>query len=158
MSSPGGSTSPSSPPGSSTTSTTRSAGWCRSRSCRDGYVHAAHLAPHTRNGLAGALPEGTRAVEITVEGGLRPAPGSAVDVYASFASGTDTFGTGRTIGDGAVLAAAGALVITTTPDSATLLVDEVDAAALADASARGTLFLALVPPEDARLPTGLTRR
>jgi hypothetical protein len=40
----------------------------------------------------------------------------------------------------------------------TLLVDADRAAALADASARGTLFLALVPPEDAVVPLGLTPR
>ncbi|MBM3659683.1 MAG: Flp pilus assembly protein CpaB [Actinobacteria bacterium] len=128
---------------------------------RDGYVHAAHLAPTTRDGLAGALPAGTRAVEITVGGGLRPEPGSAVDVYASsasFASGVDALGTGRTVGDGAILAAAGAVVIRSLPESVTLLVAEADAGALADASARGTLFLALVPPEDARLPGAFTRR
>jgi len=125
---------------------------------RDGFVHATHLAPTTRDGLAGALPDGTRAVEIAVDGGLRPDPGSAVDVYASFASGVDALGTGRAVGDGAVLATAGAVVIRTAPESVTLLVTEDDAAALADASARGTLFLALVPPEDARLPGALTRR
>jgi len=43
-------------------------------------------------------------------------------------------------------------------DGVTLLVDEDQAAALADASARGSLFLALLPPEDARVPTGFTRR
>lgn len=123
-----------------------------------GYVHAAHLAPRSRDGLAGALPEGTRAVQIALDGGLRPDPGTAVDVYASFAAGTDVLGTGRTIGDGAVRAAAGAVVIATTDDSVTLLVDDATTAALADASARGTLFLAVVPPEDARVPGGFTRR
>lgn len=125
---------------------------------RDGYVHATHLAPLARDGLSGALPEGTRAVEVAVEGGLRPDPGSAVDVYASFATGVDALGTGRTIGDGAVLATTGAIAIRTSAETVTLLVDEDGAAALADASAHGTLFLALVPPEDARLPGGVTRR
>lgn len=125
---------------------------------RDGYVHASHLAARARDGLAGILPEGTRAVRVTVEDGLRPPSGSAVDVYASFASGTDALGTGRTAGDGAAVAAAGAVVIETDDESVTLLVDEDQAAALADASARAVLFLALVPPEDARVPTGVTRR
>ncbi len=125
---------------------------------RGGYLHEAHLAPRSRTGLAGALPEGTRAVEVAVAGGLRPDPGTAVDVYASFASGADALGTGRTIGDGAVLAAAGVVVIRTGAESVTLLVEEADAGALADAAARGTLFLAVVPPEDARVPGGLTRR
>lgn len=125
---------------------------------RGGYLHEAHLAPRSRTGLAGALPEGTRAVEVAVDGGPRPEPGTAVDVYASFASGPDALGTGRTIGSGAVVAAAGAVVIATREESVTLLVDEAGAAALADASARGTLFLAVVPPEDARVPGPLTRR
>jgi Flp pilus assembly protein CpaB len=125
---------------------------------RDGYLHTAHLAPRSRDGLAGALPPGTRAVQVAVEGGLRPPPGSAVDVYAVAGSASDPLGTGRAIGAGAVVAAAGAVVLDAGPDSVTLLVDEDQAAALADASTRGPLFLALVPPEDARVPTGLTPR
>ena len=89
---------------------------------------------------------------------LRPPVGSAVDVYASYASGSDALGTGRASASGASVVAAGAIVLAT-GDSVTLLVDEPQAASLADASARGTLFLALVPPEDARAsPTGATRR
>lgn len=125
---------------------------------RDGFVHRDHLAPHGRDGLAGVLPEGTRAVRVQVEHGLRPRAGSAVDVYVSYASGSDVLGTGRTVGDGATVAAAGAVVLDADADGVTLLVEEEQAAALADASARGTLFLALVPPEDARVPTGLTPR
>jgi Flp pilus assembly protein CpaB len=125
---------------------------------RGAYLHAGNVAPRDRDGLAGALPQGTRAVRIAVEQGLRPEPGSVVDVYASFASGSDVLGTGRGVGDGAVVAAAGAVVLESTPDAVTLLVDEDQAAALADASARATWFLALVPPEDARVPAGLTNR
>ena len=125
---------------------------------RDGYLHDAHLAPRGRTGLGEVLPAGARAVRIAVEGGLRPPSGSAVDVYASYASGTDVLGTGRAVGDGAVIAAAGAVVLDTDDESVTLMVDEDQAGALADASARAALFLALVPPEDARVPTGLTRR
>jgi len=124
----------------------------------DAFVHAANLAPRGRTGLDGALPEGTRAVRITVENGLRPHAGSAVDVYVSYASGTDTLGTGRITGASATLVAAGAVVLDTSADGVTLLVDADRAAALADASARGTLFLALVPPEDAVVPLGLTPR
>jgi Flp pilus assembly protein CpaB len=124
---------------------------------RDGFVHDANLAPRGRRGLAGALPAGTRAVRVAVEQGLRPRPGSAVDVYVSTAAGRDPLGTGRTV-DGAAVAAAGAVVLDTDAEGVTLLVDEVQAAALADASAQGTAFLALVPPEEARVPTGLTRR
>ena len=125
---------------------------------RDGYLHDAHLAPRGRTGLGEVLPAGARAVRIAVDGGLRPPSGSAVDVYASYASGTDVLGTGRAVGDGAVIAAAGAMVLDTDDESVTLMVDEDQAGALADASARAALFLALVPPEDARVPTGLTRR
>ena len=137
---------------------------------RDAFVEQANLAPRGRDGLAGVLPEGTRAVRIAVENGLRPPPGSAIDVYASYASGNDALGTGRSPAPGAAVVAAGAVVLATDRagtrtsggigggDGVTLLVDEAQAAALADASARGSLFLALVPPEDARVPTGLTRR
>lgn len=136
---------------------------------RDAFVSARNLAPRARTGLAGALPEGTRAVRIVVENGLRPPTGSAVDVYVSFASGSDALGTGRTVTAPAVLVAEGAVVLATdaeettsgSPGAArgvTLLVDPDQAADLAGASARGALFLALVPPEDARGPAGLTRR
>jgi Flp pilus assembly protein CpaB len=124
---------------------------------RGGYVHAGHLAPRSRDGLTGVLPPGTRAVRVAVEGGLRPAPGSAVDVYAALASGNDPLGTGRVTGSGAAVVAAGALVLERAADAVTLLVDEDHAAALADASARGALVLALVPPEETRVP-GLTPR
>ena len=124
----------------------------------DAFVHRAHLAPRGRDGLSGVLPEGTRAVRVRVENGLRPRAGSAVDVYVSYATGSDALGTGRSFGDGAFVAAAGAVVLATSGEGVTLLVDEDQAAALADASAGGTLFLALVPPEDARVPSGLTRR
>ncbi|MFA5883071.1 MAG: Flp pilus assembly protein CpaB [Acidimicrobiia bacterium] len=136
----------------------------------DAFVHTGNLAPRGRDGLAGVLPEGTRAVRISVENGLHPLPGSAVDVYASYASGSDALGTGRVPTGGASVVAAGAVVLATdrSPsgasdtlgrgDGVTLLVDEDQAAALADASARGSLFLALVPPEDARVPTGFTPR
>lgn len=136
---------------------------------RDAYVHARHLAPRHRSGLAGALPEGTRAVRIVVEQGLRPEPGSAVDVYAAFASGTDVLGTGRAPAGPATLVAAGVVVLAADGDGATaggagtgfgvtLLVEPHQAADLAAASAHGSLFLALVPPEDARLPRAVTRR
>jgi len=129
---------------------------------RDGYVHAAHLAPRRRDGLAGALPVGTRAVRVPVEGGLQPPPGSAVDVYAPLAAplgaGAEVLGTGRAGNPGAVVVASGAVVLDAGPDAVTLLVDEIEATALAGASTLGALVLALVPPEDARVPVGLTRR
>jgi Flp pilus assembly protein CpaB len=132
---------------------------------RDAYVADANLAPTRRAGLDGVLPEGTRAMRVVVEDGLRPPPGSAVDVYATFAS--DEFGTGSTSRDPATVVAAGVPVLGTDGGGAaagatrtigvTLLVDEGDAAAIAFAVTHGRIVLALVPPEDARVP-GFTRR
>ena len=42
------------------------------------------LAPRHRTGLDGIVPEGMRAIRVTVSGALRPRTGSAVDVLASF--------------------------------------------------------------------------
>lgn len=125
---------------------------------RDAFVQRANLAPRRRTGLAGVLPEGTRAARIDVEHGLRPPPGSAVDVFVSYASGSDALGTGRRTDAGATLVVAGAVVLETASDGVTLLVDADRAAALAEASAGGTLFLALAPPEDAVVPSGFRRR
>jgi len=76
---------------------------------RDAYVADANLAPARRAGLDGVLPEGTRAVRVVVEDGLRPPPGSAVDVYVSFAS--DQLGTGATSRDPATVVASGVPVL-----------------------------------------------
>jgi Flp pilus assembly protein CpaB len=111
------------------------------------------------------LPEGTRAMRVVVEDGLRPPPGSSVDVYATFAG--DQLGTGATSRDSATVVAAGVPVLATDGGGAaagatrtigvTLLVDETDAATIAYAVTHGKIVLALVPPEDARVP-GFTRR
>jgi Flp pilus assembly protein CpaB len=132
---------------------------------RDAYVSAANLASNRRSGLDGVLPEGTRAMRVVVEDGLRPPSGSSVDVYATFAS--DQLGTGATSRDPAALVAAGVPVLDTDGDGeaagatrtvgVTLLVDEADAASIAYAVTHGRVVLALVPPEDARVP-GFTRR
>ena len=132
---------------------------------RDAYVAGANLAPSRRSGLDGVLPEGTRAMRVVVEDGLRPPPGSSVDVYATFAS--DQLGTGAVSRDPATVVAAGVPVLATDGNGAaagatrtigvTLLVDESDAAAIAFAVTHGRVVLALVPPEDARTP-GFTRR
>ena len=135
---------------------------------RDAYVSAANLASNRRSGLDGVLPEGTRAMRVVVEDGLRPPAGSSVDVYATFAS--DQLGTGATSRDPATIVAAGVPVLATDGGEAaggqsgvgrtigvTLLVDEADAAAIAYAVTHGRVVLALVPPEDARVP-GFTRR
>ena len=120
-------------------------------------VHGRHLAARGRRGLAAALPAGTRAVRIEVAGGLRPAAGTPVDVYVAperidRIDGSDG-GAGR-----AQVATTGAVVLARDADSVTLLVDETGAAALATAAARGRLFLAVVPPEEAVVPGALTRR
>lgn len=125
---------------------------------RHAFVHAANLAPRRRTGLAGVLPEGTRAARVEIAHGLRPPAGSAVDVFASYATGPDPLGTGRTTAAGATRVVAGAVVLGTDADGVTLIVDAEQIAALADAAARGTLFLTLVPPEDAVVPLGLTSR
>ena len=132
---------------------------------RDAYVADANLAPSHRAGLDGVLSEGTRAMRVVVENGLQPPRGSAVDVYASFA--TDELGTGATSRDPATLVASGVPVLgtdgggtaagATRTIGVTLLVDEDDAAAIAFAVTHGRIVLALVPPEDARVP-GFTRR
>ncbi|GMU78681.1 MAG: hypothetical protein AMXMBFR46_14760 [Acidimicrobiia bacterium] len=136
---------------------------------RDAFVSARHLAPPARSGLDGALPEGTRAVRVLVGDGLHPPPGSAVDVYAASVTSVDALGTGRSPIPKAVLVAAGVVVLATAESDAdaassgsdvgvTLLVGTEQAAGIAAAAAQGPLFLALVPPEDARVPVGLTRR
>jgi len=132
---------------------------------RNAYVANANLAPTRRAGLDGVLPEGTRAMRVVVEDGLRPPPGSAVDVYASFAG--DEFGTGAAARDPATVVASGVPVLATDGGGTaagatrtigvTLLVDEDDAAAIAFAVTHGRIVLALVPPEDARVP-GFRRR
>ena len=132
---------------------------------QDAYVADANLAPTRRAGLDGVLPADTRAMRVVVEDGLRPPRGSAVDVYVSLAR--DQRGTGATSREPATLVASGVPVLATDGGGAatgaartigvTLLVDEDDAAAIAFAVTHGRIVLALVPPEDARVP-GFTRR
>jgi Flp pilus assembly protein CpaB len=133
---------------------------------RDGYVAAANLAPTRRSGLDGVLPEGTRAMRVVIEDGLRPPPGSSVDVYATYVR--DDLGTGaNSTRDPAIVVASGVPVLATDDAGSTtgatrtigvtLLVDEADASAIAYAVTHGRIVLALVPPEDARVP-GVTRR
>jgi Flp pilus assembly protein CpaB len=134
---------------------------------RDAYVASANLAPSRRTGLDGVLPEGTRAMRVVIEDGLRPPPGSAVDVYAAYSR--DELGTGTSAGsrDPATVVASGVPVLATDGVGSTagasrtigvtLLVDEEDASAIAYAVTHGRIVLALVPPEDARVP-GVTRR
>jgi Flp pilus assembly protein CpaB len=119
----------------------------------DAYLVAGNLAPRHRTGLDGVVPRGMRAMRIVVTDALRPRPGAAVDVLASF----DPGGAER---DGTVVVAAGVMVLGTDrrggsgtgragAAGVTLLVDPEEARALADAQANGVVTLALVPPEDA---------
>ena len=125
---------------------------------RGSFVVVRDLAPRHRTGLDGIVPEGMRAIRVTVTGALRPrtgrggrrarelrrrarptprAPLATTVVVAAGVRvlGTDTRasgGTGRT----------DALAVT-------LLVDRDEAERLADAQVNGVLTLALVPPEEA---------
>ena len=117
------------------------------------YVVARNLAPRRRSGLDGVVPRGMRVMRIVVTDALRPRPGAAVDVLASFDPGAPG------ARDGTVVVAAGVTVVDTDRRSGsgaeragaagvTLLVDPHQAQALADAQANGVVTLALVPPED----------
>lgn len=126
----------------------------------DAFVTERHLAAAERSGVDGLVAPGTRAVNVRTDDGLRPRPGSVVDVLASVDPGL-TGGTG--VGaHGAVTVASGALVLAADdsgpPDDpyaaggtggVTLLVTEREARTLAFAAANGVLMLALAPPEDA---------
>ncbi|HXY91981.1 MAG TPA: Flp pilus assembly protein CpaB [Acidimicrobiia bacterium] len=125
---------------------------------RGDFVVARSLAPAHRRGLDGVVPRGMRAIRVTVTGALRPRPGAAVDVLASF--DTRDAGSGATAGSSTVVVAAGVRVLRTDARASggtgrgdalgvTLLVDRDDAERLADAQVNGVLTLALVPPEEA---------
>ena len=135
---------------------------------RGGYVSTDNLAPSERTGVDGAIPQGMRAMRVVVTNAVRPRPGAAVDVLATFQTSGQTAGqtSGQTSGadDGSstVVVAAGALVIDTDGAAArastgtrsdtlgvTLLVDTAVAQRLAFATANGVVTIALVPPEDA---------
>jgi Flp pilus assembly protein CpaB len=128
----------------------------------DAFVAARNLAPVRRHGVDGILPPGTRALRIVAADSLRPRPGAAVDVLATYDEAAP-FGTGARSGGPTVVVAAGVLVVGTddaeeaAPGAArgigvTLLVGEDQARALADAAVHAVLTLALVPPEDAHPP------
>jgi Flp pilus assembly protein CpaB len=122
------------------------------------YLVTGNVAPRRRTGLDGVVPRGMRAMRIVVTDALRPRPGAAVDVLASFDPGA-----AGERDDGTVVVAAGVTVVDTDRRSGsgagragaagvTLLVDPRQARALADAQANGVVTLALVPPEDAAHP------
>ena len=123
---------------------------------RGSFVLIRDLAPRHRTGLDGIVPEGMRAIRVTVSGALRPRQGASVDVLASFDSRAAASNATRTT----VVVAAGVLVLGTDTHASggtgradalavTLLVDREGAVRLADAQVNGVVTLALVPPEEA---------
>jgi Flp pilus assembly protein CpaB len=123
-------------------------------------VAVRHLAPEHRDGRAGVVPAGRRAMRIVVESGPRAAPGDLVDVYATFdpqvvgADAEPTLTVARAVpvlavddGDGGTGdGAAGGLGLT-------VLVARAVAPRLAFAAATGVLAVAIAPPEAARVPS-----
>jgi pilus assembly protein CpaB len=121
------------------------------------------LAPRRRDGLGGIVPPGRRAVRVTGADGLRPDPGSVVDIIATL----DSRDVGGTLEPSVVVArAARVLAVDPSPSSrdpvgsgsgsgsdgrvgVVVLVTIEEASRLADAIARGALMLALDPPEEA---------
>jgi Flp pilus assembly protein CpaB len=131
---------------------------------RDGFVAEGNLAPRDRTGLDGIVPPGMRVVRVVLAG---PAPsqlqpGTAVDVLATFDVGAAVDPEGVAYVDPTVVVARGALVLATDDevasdtaaagDAVTLLLTEDEALAVSYASAAGIVTVALVPPEDARVP------
>jgi Flp pilus assembly protein CpaB len=109
-------------------------------------------------GLDGIVAPGRRAVRVTTIDGLRPDPGSVVDILATL----DARDVGASV-EPTVVVARAARVLTVDPapssrDTGTgpdarvgvvILVTALEASHIADATARGALMLALDPPEDA---------
>jgi Flp pilus assembly protein CpaB len=124
---------------------------------RGSYLAVRNLAPRARSGLDGIVPRGMRAMRVVVSDALRPRPGAAVDVLASFDA--RTLDTDERTASTVVIAAGVRVLRTDTragsgtgrgdPLGVTLLVDADQAEFLADAQANGVLTLALVPPEEA---------
>lgn len=120
-----------------------------------------HLAPRERTGLDGAVPPGMRAIRVVVDEGVRPEPGSVVDVLVTFDPGI--------VGDAEPTrpVVRGALVVAVDGEpgspgvagglpgerlGVTLLVDDAGAHRLAFAAANGIVTLTLAPPEEACCP------
>jgi Flp pilus assembly protein CpaB len=123
---------------------------------RGSFVLIRDLAPRHRTGLDGIVPEGMRAIRVTVTGALRPRTGSAVDVLASF----DARSAEATSDRSTVVVAAGVRVLGSDTRASggtgrgdalavTVLVDRDEAERLADAQVNAVLTLSLVPPEEA---------
>jgi Flp pilus assembly protein CpaB len=124
---------------------------------RDAAVLARHLAARERSGLDGLVPEGSRAIRVVTDDGLRPHHGDVVDVLVSLDPSMVAEAGG---GEGALTVARGARVLAVDGEGATavevtqgpgvtLLVTEQEAHAVAFAVANGALMLALAPPEAA---------
>ncbi len=114
-----------------------------------------HLAEPHRDGLAGLVPPGRRAIHVVTDDGLRPHRGDVVDVLVSLDPSLVAAEGG---GAGAMTVAKSARVLdvdgaTSVAGShgpgVTLLVTEQEAHAVAFAVANGALMLALAPPEAA---------
>jgi Flp pilus assembly protein CpaB len=117
------------------------------------------LAPRRRDGLGGIVAPGRRAVRVTASDGLRPDPGSIVDILATL----DSRDVGGTVEPTVVVArAARVLAVDASPSAhdntagganerigVVVLVTVSEASRIADATARGALMLALDPPEEA---------
>ncbi len=110
-------------------------------------------------GLDGLIAPGRRAVRVTTTDGLRPDPGSVLDILATL----DARDVGGTVEPTVVVArAARVLAVDPAPSSrdstavgpdarvgVVVLVTALEASRIADATARGALMLALDPPDDA---------
>jgi Flp pilus assembly protein CpaB len=126
---------------------------------RGSFITGRHVAPRRRTGLDGVVPRGMRAIRVVVTDALRPRPGAAVDVLATYDPSTTTSSYDGTT----VVVAAGVTVLSSArrggsgsgragASGVVLLVDPDQASALADAQANGVVTLALVPPEDTAHP------
>ena len=120
---------------------------------RGNFVTARSLASRRRSGLDGVVPAGMRAMRVTVSEALRPRPGAAVDILASYDVRAGDAGT-FVVAAGVTVLASDARAGTggTGRDDAlgiTVLVDPDEAERLADAQVNAVLTLTLVPPEEA---------
>jgi Flp pilus assembly protein CpaB len=122
---------------------------------RGATVLTRHLAAARRNGMAGLVPVGKRAVHVVTDDGLRPRRGDVVDVLVSLDPSLVAAQGG---GEGAITVAKSSRVLDVDDTSriegskgpgVTLLVTEQEAHAIAFAVANGALMLALAPPEAA---------
>ncbi len=125
-------------------------------------VTARHLAARGRTAPGAVVPPRHRAMRFVTEGGIEPAPGDTVDVYATFdpsagmalppggsaADGVGTVEPAATVAGGVTVLAAETIDGGRT--AVTVLVREGDARRLAYASATGILAVAVGPPEEAR--------